>query len=346
MGLETQKNPKIKNKVKIDPEKFDRWIRSRFPYLRLRGQEYCVDSIFKPDRKKKLWINPAKNTYHCWKTDRSGNIIDLICRVDLCSREVAINKIKGREGDVRGFQSSIDSLKERVEKVIEKKVLIKTFFPQGYQTFSRGVGPIRDRCYAYIKNRGINPERFGVGYCESDPYKGGLVLPVYDPSGNLVYWTVRMLDGLQRYKNPPKDLFPMGRGSVIWFGEKWPPEGSVVIITEGIMDAMSLASVGFPSGALLGKMASREQALLLKKRGYRIILGFDNDSPGMEAEALHYDFFTREGLKVIGAVTPEGYKDWNQVLVEKGPPFLKRYIPLHLRGSDLEDRVKRLLSVV
>jgi hypothetical protein len=81
----------------VDYNKFFDWAQSRFGNPEIRGNEICVNSIFTEDAKKKLWCNPSggKNrirhgVYHCWKTDRKGTLVSLVCEVDKISKNQAL----------------------------------------------------------------------------------------------------------------------------------------------------------------------------------------------------------------------------------------------------------------
>jgi len=332
--------------VEIDIDKFDKWVHRKFPTVRVRGDEYCVDSIFADDRKQHLWINPSKNAFHCWKTDRSGNVLSFVSRVEECEYNEAIDKVARDPRDVRGFHSSVESLKRKVEVLQREKQRRELLLPKGYMRFEDGHGETYQDCLDYLVKRNIDPRPYDIGYCESGEYKGGIVLPVFDPDGLLVYWTIRMTKKGSRYRNPPKDTFSLSKEDVIWSGKKWPDPESVVMLTEGIFDAITLRQCGFPSVSLLGKDLHDHQKILLKQMNYSIILSADNDKRGKEAMKRIYGKLLGAGIEVLGSVSPQEEKDWNETLVKRGKKYVRSYIPGAIQRLDISSRIKEMLSDV
>lgn len=329
----------------IEMDKFERWMFSRFPEVRVRGAEYCIDSIFTPDRKKKLYVNPDKNAFHCWKTDESGSIPELIAKVDNCELGEAMSMMARHPGDVRGFDGALESLKKRVEKVRQESKRRATLMPESFREFRMGgKGPVYRGCLDYLLGRKLDPIKFGLGCCVEGIYKGGLLIPVFDRDGVLIYWTVRMRSGEDRYKNPPKDQFDVSKEDVIWAGKKWPEHGGVVFVTEGILDAMTLYLCGFPAVSLLGRVLSPRQRSILLSHNYSLVLAMDNDQEGRASEEIIHAEYTSHGGVVLGAITPVEVKDWNKLLQTKGADFIRSYVPGNIRQLDLKSKIQNLLA--
>lgn len=106
------------------------------------------------------------------------------------------------------------------------------------------------------------------------------------------------------------------------FGQNlWKGTGRRIVVTEGEIDAMSVAQafgltwdvVSIPNGAQSAKKALQRSLEFLE--GYdQIVLWFDNDEPGREAVSECADLFTPGKCAV--AVT--GLKDANEVLQKEG----------------------------
>lgn len=329
--------------MEIDIEKFERWVYDRFPKVRNRGDEYCVDSIFQSDRKQHLWINPYKNAFHCWKSDESGSIPSLISKVDHCSFEEAATSIVVDPKDLRRFDSVLEKLKRKAEIVQKDKRRKSELFPEGYEEFQTGTPEI---FIDYLLDRKIDPTPYDIGYCREGTYSPGIVLPVFDEDGLLVYWTVRMLEGEERYREPAEGVFSGTKEDVIWSGKKWPKTGTPIFLLEGIIDAISLRSCGFPAISVLGSSLSDNQIFLLKKQRYQVILAMDNDKKGRRAEKQMYRSLIGQGIEVLGSVSTPGEEDWNELFRERGRKFLRDYIPKNIKRMDLASRVRDLLSDV
>jgi len=85
----------------IDFEKFCQWAIDRFgeDEIKIKNNEVRINSIFCEDYKRKLWCNPYGGkkgqedrpfgVYHCWKTGKCGNLVNLVMQVDECSFQEA-----------------------------------------------------------------------------------------------------------------------------------------------------------------------------------------------------------------------------------------------------------------
>lgn len=127
---------------------------------------------------------------------------------------------------------------------------------------------------AHIEQRGYTLEELAqfvdvaVGIEGQAKYDGYLVL---SRDGMAVARNL-MDDGRPRYLNPP------GNKRVFWVTDP-PAEGAPAWITEGVWDALALASLGLGTvGATLGSSVSEAQAFEL--RGRTVFVAYDADAPG------------------------------------------------------------------
>lgn len=98
----------------------------------------------------------------------------------------------------------------------------------------------------------------------------------------------------------------------------------VVIITEAPIDALSLATCGYPAFAL-GGTPYRD---LLGVVDYRatVWLGFDADTAGNEAGEKWAAELKRFGQASRRLSPPDGFKDWNEALTVMGREALRDYL--------------------
>ena len=111
-------------------------------------------------------------------------------------------------------------------------------------------------------------------YFEESLYKQRLVVP-FSYNGELVGWTARHI-------NPPtkqtaKYLHNMQTGYVFNVDRFADSKREIVIVTEGVFDAIQLDGV-----SIQGNSVTPEQAHLIEKLGKRVILCPDRDSAGKE----------------------------------------------------------------
>jgi DNA primase len=321
--------------MSIDFDKFLAWAESRFDEVSIRGNEVLLNSVFCEDRKRHLWCNPSggktgckSGVYHCWKSNKSGSLIGLVMIVDKCSYDEAV--------DILGAPSegSLEDLERRVQEIFDNKTpdaheeeVVKSLeIPGNCYLFDElpSYNEIRKSALEYLKSRDIDPS--GLFVCTQGRYRNRIVIPYYDREGNLFYYNGRYIGNQGsnlRYLGPPKEL-GIGKGDVM-FVPHWPNSGEKLYITEGEFDALALRRSGFNSAALGGKNMSDKQMDMLSP--YNPVLCLDADEAGGKATADIAAFLLSNGVKGVRYVRPcVEYKDWNGLLVAKGPKILAAYI--------------------
>jgi len=321
--------------MSIDFDKFLSWAESRFNDVSVRGEEILVNSVFCEDRKRHMWCNPSggktgckSGVYHCWKSNKSGSLVGLVMLVDKCSYDEAV--------DILGAPSegSLEDLERRVREIFENKqaehvgeeVAKSLEIPENCYLFDElpSYNDVRKSALEYLKSRDIDPS--GLFVCTRGRYRNRILIPYYDREGNLFYYNGRYIgnqEGSLRYLGPPKEL-GIGKGDVIFVPE-WPTAGEKIYITEGEFDALALRRAGFKSAALGGKNMSPKQMDMISP--YIPVLCLDADEAGGKATMDIASFLMSNGVKGIKYVRPcVEYKDWNGLLVAKGPKILAAYI--------------------
>jgi hypothetical protein len=126
----------------------------------------------------------------------------------------------------------------------------------------------------YAKQRGLEG-LYTLLYFPNDPlYAKRLVVP-FTFNGDIVGWTARHINPPD--KQTPKYLHKMSSGFVFNIDRFADSEREIVIVVEGVFDAISVDGV-----AVLGNHVTPEQAHLIDKLGKRIILCPDRDKAGKE----------------------------------------------------------------
>jgi len=323
--------------MSIDFDKFLYWAESRFDDVKVRGNEILLNSIFCDDRKHHLWCNPSggKNgfeggVYHCWKSEKSGSLVKLVMEVDKCPYDEA-TEILGASyvGTLEDLGRRVDELFQKSEAVAEEKEPVSSLaMPESCYRFSDlpTSNETARVAYEYLKSRMIDESDLFV--CTKGRYRNRIVIPYYDRAGSLIYYNGRYVGdpgSNLRYLGPPKEL-GIGKGDVL-FVPKWPAEGEKIYITEGEFDALSLRQAGFYSAALGGKSMSDRQAEMLGP--YLPVLCLDADEHGGKATVSIAKSLLSSGTKKIRYVRPcLEHKDWNGLLVSKGPRILFKYVQM------------------
>lgn len=128
-----------------------------------------------------------------------------------------------------------------------------------------------------VKNYAVERGLLGLYpllYFDDKLYKQRLVVP-FTFNGELVGWTGRHINPPD--KATPKYLHNMQKGFVFNVDRFTDTERDIVIVTEGVFDAILIDGI-----AVQGNSVSAEQAHLIEKLGKRVILCPDRDKAGKE----------------------------------------------------------------
>lgn len=307
----------------VEQELFIQWAEERFDKIKVSGNEVKIPDIWHShiDKDNKCWVNTEKGCFRAFKSERAGNIFELVMDVDGCSWDEAKEKL--------GSQTLKD-LENRVAEFLKKKPQTKNnktnkinLPPSTYLLKSLNPeNPARMAAEKYLKERNLSISNLMI--CVNGKWNNRIIIPYYSEEGELIYFNGRDITGKSKikYLGPSKES-GVGKGDVLWMST-WPIEGSKVYVTEGEFDAMSLKECGFHSAACGGKNLSSKQIEMLRK--YHVIMCYDSDEAGKDGLRIAYNLI-KKGLKKVGYIRPPiGYKDWNDLFKETKPAIVKAYI--------------------
>jgi len=223
--------------------------------------------------------NGDKNPWHCWVCGKKG--------VKLITLFKQIGAPEDKLNELRALVKS--SYKDEQTQTHEEAKLPEEFKPISQITENDIVGR---HAIAYLKKRGITKAdilKYNIGYCESGNFKNMIIIPSYNISGKLNYFTARNFDSTSpvKYKNPPlsRNIIPF---------ELYINWSSPLILCEGPFDAIAIKRNAIP---LLGKNI---QANLMKRivtsQVEKIYIALDKDA---QKDALKFtELLLAEGKEV------------------------------------------------
>lgn len=185
---------------------------------------------------------------------------------------------------------------------------------------------------AYLRANGYTAEEcVDSGACAKtdegrviDAMGGRLIIPIIDAIGDVIAFGGRLLKKSDRakYKNTrDTEIFEKSNNLFnINLIKKEKRAGGIphIILVEGYMDVISLYQAGFHSvGASMGTSLTKSQARMLKRYSENILISYDGDSAGQNANLRGLDILKREGLKVRVVPLPEGL-DPDDLIREQG----------------------------
>tara|TARA_A100001201_G_scaffold136216_1_gene125055 strand:+ start:56 stop:997 length:942 start_codon:yes stop_codon:yes gene_type:complete len=231
------------------------------------GNNIAFFSPFTSHYKPKLEIDintnsEGQNPWHCWISDKKGRSIHTLFKqlnlpkekFEKLNRIIEVTKYRNTETKKQEHSLSLPAE--------YKPLWIKKNTPD-----------YRNAIY-YLRNRGItifDIIRYRIGYAESGPYSGKIIIPSYDASGQLNYFVSRAF-----YKNDPhKHKNPQVSKDIIGF-EMLINWNEPIILCEGAFDAITIKRNAIP---LFGKMINPKlQIKILEEQVKDIYICLDSDA--------------------------------------------------------------------
>jgi hypothetical protein len=212
--------------------------------------------------KPKLEVNftenkQGNNPWNCWVCGKKGKKISTLFKQIEVSPEI-FTQLKPL------VKSGSD-----VEEVISSTIVE---LPKEYKIFTDDI--TSRHALAYLKKRNLSKSdllKYNIGYCEYGLYKNMVIIPSYDSTGRLNYFTARSFekDPYIKYRNPEvsRDIIPFE----LFINWDLP-----IILCEGPFDAIAIKRNAIP---LFGKNL---QPSLMKKivtsKVQKIYIALDNDA--------------------------------------------------------------------
>jgi DNA primase len=258
--------------------------------------------------KPKLEVNftedkDGKNRWACWACGKKGQTIHSLFKQLEVSPEI------------------ISQLKPLVKSgsFVEKNITYNILeLPKEFKKFDNSI--ISKHALNYLKKRNITQSdiiKYGMGYCEYGLYSKMIIIPSYDATGKLNYFTARSFekDPYIKYRNPEtsRDIIPFE----LFINWDLP-----IILCEGPFDAMAIKRNVIP---LFGKNI---QSSLMKKivssKVQKIYIALDNDAIN---KALEFCETLLDEGKEVYLVELEG-KDPSEMGFEHFTKLIQKTTPL------------------
>ena len=183
------------------------------------------------------------------------------------------------------------------------------------------------RGQTYVEHRGVPvgvADNAGVRFDPDFAGRPAVLAPLRDQEMRLTSVHGRYLSTV-RGQNKMLTVGP-GNGVIsVLDGERAEP----IILVEGLFDALSLATCGWPALALIGRCVTWLPDLCI---GRVVWLAFDA-SQGAEAEATRYQAYL-SGARLRRVPPPQPYKDWNTALRKRGVAAVQYWLRHQLTSPD------------
>ena len=210
-----------------------------------------------------------------------------------------------------------------------------------------GFIPSQDKLYEYLtetKKHKAEEVKKALNFGDSKTIGSThiLTIPFREPSGQIRGFIFRPINkdfekyGKYHYTNEKADLL---------FNLKAIQGDKDLIIVEGLLDALNSEAQGLKNIVALGGTSLNKTQIeeAIRRGAKRFTLLLDNDKAGREATLRALDLFNKEtDLPVFVATLPEGIKDPDQLIKERGVEPLQEAINKAVKGY--EYKLQHILS--
>jgi DNA primase catalytic core len=322
------------------------------------GKSFMGLCPFHEDHNPSLSVDREKGLFNCFGCGESGDAFDLVEKMKNFGFKEALKFLKDWSGSPRGVSLRLSSTpKETLPLSMTGNNLppenpVKVSAPDaGSIDLNIVVDYYHKKLFdnpkslEYLKKRGLrnaeNYTRFSMGFADGslletlseaqkealkqsgiitdkdkEHFQNCLIFPIFDENNQAVGLYGRDIDDDSGFKH--RYLKGPHRGV---FNRKASRVYDEILLTESIIDALSLIEIGFENvQALYGTNGFTEEHLEILKndrvKGARptVILALDNDEAGQRAAGLLKERLLSEGFRVK-VISPYSGKDWNEALV-------------------------------
>ena len=313
---------------------------------------------FHPEKTPSFGVTPSKQLYHCFGCGEGGDVFRFIEKVENLSFSEVVEKLAAEAGVTLRYEGGRD------QGVPGRRQALHRVLAEAARLYHRTLleakegGDARD----YLSSRGISQdsiERFGVGYAPGYPdfllrrlsrafspellveaglasrgsdgglrdrFRGRVMFPIHDLSGNAVGFGGRLLAGATappnaaKYVNSPES--PVYRkGSLLYNLNRAKTDitrAGRAFLVEGYTDVIGLDQVGVREAvATCGTALGEEHIRLLSRFTSKVILAFDSDDAGARAAERAHVAHERYQVDLAVLVLPAG-SDPADFVLERG----------------------------
>lgn len=297
-------------------------IVGRYVQLKKGGANFMGLCPFHGEKTPSFTVSPSKQFYHCFGCGKNGNAIGFLMDYAGMNFVEAVKDLAGQYGmqvpeDERSPADRARDAEQRQKQATITDVLEKA--GAAYRKHLRS----SPRAIEYFKSRGLSGEiakQFGLGYAPEgwrslasvfpnyddpllsesglvivneedekryDRFRDRVMFPIRNVKGECIGFGGRVLgEGTPKYLNSPETpVFSKGRELYgLWEARNALREHGYVLVTEGYMDVVALAQLGFPNAvATLGTACTPDHVQKLFRFTDSVVFSFDGDAAGRRA---------------------------------------------------------------
>ena len=308
---------------------------------------------FHDDHTPSFSVHPDKQIYKCFSCGESGNVITFVEKFNQVSFAEALSILAERAG-IRLDIATPKKVNSHLEKYYEINDTVNKYFKNNL--ISNVGKEARDYLSKRKIDKDIINE-FNIGLATSnkltsilekkydikdlleiditkeingkyyDTFQNRITFPIIDENNNIVGFSGRKYlsdemkdDRLPKYSNSKENTIFKKSGTFYNINNALPniKKSKEIIITEGFMDTIRMASIGYKNViAIMGTAFNQMHLDKILKYKCKVVMNLDQDEAGVEATIKIGDELIKHNLDV-SVIVFDDYKDSDEYIINKG----------------------------
>ena len=318
---------------------------SGYVSLKKTGKNHTGLCPFHAEKTPSFSVNSDKQIFHCFGCGAGGDVFKFIELQEGLNFPEAVRKLAGQAGIPLPADSVFRGPDKRTEG--ERKALLQIVAEAAEYYRKELDGPAGNTARAYLKKRGVSEQvvkDFALGYARAewdgllrylkqkgyapgqmeraglivkrsegeghyDRFRGRLMFPIRDISGNVIAFGGRVMDdSLPKYLNSSETPL-YSKSNTLYCLDMAKEQGrrqGYFIIVEGYLDAIACHQYGVRNAvATLGTALTEGHLRLMRRFADKLVLIFDPDPAGVKASLRGFDLFVASGMRVNVVSLPD-----------------------------------------
>ncbi|RUP30373.1 MAG: DNA primase [Curvibacter sp.] len=297
-------------------------IVGRYVPLKKAGANFMGLCPFHGEKSPSFSVSPSKQFFHCFGCGKNGNAIGFLMEHAGMGFREAVEDLAQQYGLQVPDDDVSPHDKARAAEQRQKQLSLSEVLDKAGDAYRKQL-KVSPRAVNYLKGRGLSGEiakRFGLGYAPEgwrslasvfaeydspllaecglvivsdedgrryDRFRDRIMFPIRNVKGECIGFGGRVLgDEKPKYLNSPETpVFSKGRELYgLYEARTALREHGYALVTEGYMDVVALAQLGFPNAvATLGTACTADHVHKLFRFTDSVVFSFDGDAAGRRA---------------------------------------------------------------
>jgi len=294
----------------------------KYVQLKKGGANYMGLCPFHGEKSPSFSVSPTKQFYHCFGCGKNGNAIGFLMDHTGMSFIEAVKDLAQQIGMQVPEEPQSPEERARAAAAKAKSDSLTDVLEKAGESYREHL-KTSPRAIAYLKGRGLSGQiakRFGLGYAPEgwrslasvfakyddpllaesglvivneeddkryDRFRDRIMFPIRNIKGECIGFGGRVIgDGTPKYLNSPETpVFHKGRELYgLYEAREALHSAGYVLVTEGYMDVVALAQLGFANAvATLGTACTPDHVQKLFRFTDAVVFSFDGDAAGRRA---------------------------------------------------------------